>query len=128
MTKKEIKVKVGDPRISTYRHTDNKYVEIINTETVWVETGIFDLSIRLQELYTEYGNNYKNLEIDGVKDCNCYESSCGCSPTYYLIGTRLESDLEYKFRLDLERKRAEAIEARDRVEFEKLKAKFGKDK
>lgn len=125
MSKKKITVKVGTPVIRSYLDgSSTKYIDIIETVTVYVETDIIDLSISLQELFEEYGNRYEKLHINGVKDCGCYNTNCSCNPSYYLCGTRLETDLEYEFRIEKERKRAEEVEARDRAKFEELKAKF----
>lgn len=125
MTKQKIRVKVGDPILDRYSNYDGggEYIRITNTVNVYVETGIIDLAVRLNNLFMEYGDTYEKLEIEGSHDCGC-RYDCHCSPSYYLYGTRLETDLEHNYRLQKEEKQRKDNEERERKEFERLAKKF----
>lgn len=126
MTKKIITVAVG----STPKIGKNYYGEKIidygyTKETVYIESDLNSLIEDLTRIRDQYAEYYTDLRIDSKRDCGCY-GDCNCSPTYYVTGKRLEDDIEYQYRLEVEARRAAQQDERDRKEYESLKAKFGK--
>jgi len=122
MTKKVIKVRVGTPEIRKYPRGTGEYVNIVGTRTVYVDTSIDSLIRELQSIQKEYPE-YDKLRLEEVEDCGCY-NDCSCSPNHYVYGERLETDLEYDFRLMQEAKKTADYNNRDKAEYLRLKAKF----
>ncbi len=124
MTKQIIKCRVGTPVIANSSYNGGP-------ESIWyrdaccvdVETTLDRLVENFQVIKAAYPD-FTDLSLEASTDCGC-RYDCSCSPTYYVVGKRLETDLEYDFRLRQEAKIAAAREARERAEYEKLKAKFG---
>lgn len=87
-------------------------------------TSIESLIDTLNKIQEKYGNDYTNLNIDSERDCGC-RYDCTCSPSYYIWGNRLESDLEYDYRIKVEITRKTMQEEQDRKAYEELKKKFG---
>jgi hypothetical protein len=126
MTKKIITVAVG----STPKIGKNFYREKIidygyTKETVHIESDLNSLIEDLTRIRDQYAEYYTDLRIDSKRDCGCY-GDCSCSSTYYVTGKRLENNIEYQYRLEVEARRAAQQDERDRKEYEALKAKFGK--
>lgn len=80
----------------------------------------------LTSLRNKYAKTYSNLCIKSKRDCGCYHD-CSCSPTYYVVGQRLENDDEYQSRIRSEELLKVLREQRERKEYEELKAKFEKN-
>ena len=67
-----------------------------------------------------------NIDLDKI-DIVCYDESDGWSDSYKTSGLkyqRLETDHEYNQRLRNEKSTQNAIEARDRAEYERLSKKY----
>ena len=122
--KQIIEVFVGNPEL-------DKYSEYLDPSPVIKDRVLFDVRYcgfetifeQMVEMKKKYGNKYTDLHFEEVDDCGCYHP-CSCRPNFYLKGKRMESDLEFRYRIDQETKKAAAQEARDRAEYEKLKAKY----
>lgn len=123
MTKRVISVSVGDPVIRNDRGPNPKPY-IINRVSIYPESQVDALIKDLINIKEKYGDTYTNLSVESERDCGCY-GDCSCSPYYYVWGCRLESDLEYNYRLTEENKRMKEQEERDRKSYEELKKKFG---
>ena len=124
MTKRMISVRVGDPVMTRDRWSPDEFPRITNEVSIYIETSLTDLIPELQRLQSHYGKTYQNLKLEMVQDCDCYDA-CSCNPRIYLIGTRLESDLEYNYRIKKEADLASERERRERDEYEILKKKYG---
>lgn len=122
MTKKIIRCRVGNPVIRK-GHGSYEYIHYMNPRSIYIESSLDSLIEQFNEIKAEY-SEFTDLELDAVNDCGCYHD-CSCSPTYYVVGNRLETDLEYEFRINKEKADQAAREERERLEYEKLKAKFG---
>lgn len=123
--KKIINVRVGTPRLEKARYGGGDVVGIYNTETFSPRYGSLDDAIEtLIEFKNKYSAEYADLNFDEANDCGCYHD-CSCSPTLYLSGKRLETDLEFNLRVAKEDKAAADKLAREMVEFERLKKQFG---
>jgi hypothetical protein len=124
MTKRIINVSVGTPAIRMDRGNNPKPY-ITDRVSIYPDgTSIESLIDTLNKIQEKYGNDYTNLNIDSERDCGCYHD-CTCSPSYYVWGNRLESDLEYDYRINEENSRKAEQEKRDRKAYEELKKKFG---
>ena len=123
MTKRIINVQIGTPTVRKDRGSNRKPY-ITNRISVYPETSIDNLIESLNKVKSEYGNDYTDLSIDSERDCGC-RYDCTCSPSYYVWGNRLESDLEYDYRINEENSRKAEQEKRDRKAYEELKKKFG---
>jgi hypothetical protein len=127
VTKQTITVKVGEAFLNKYYgYPAGDFVDIINVERVNFDISLDRIMDNLNELKSKYGKEYTNLAFQEYRDCGC-RHDCECSPSYILCGQRLESDLEYEFRIKKEAKLKEAQDERDRIEFERLAKKLGKD-
>ena len=124
MTKKTIRVTVGTPKLASSRIAGGTFVQIFPEATLDVETSVASLIETLQKFQERYGADYENLGFESRNDCGC-RYDCSCSPTYVLVGNRLETDLEYDYRVEREAEQAKVQIERERREYEKLKAKFG---
>ena len=107
-----------------YGYGGGDYVGITNTETVYFDTKLENIIQRLGELTAKYSPTYTDLHFETVRDCGCHSNDCGCTPSFYLCGQRDELPLEREFRVAKEKAAAEARDARERAEFERLKAQF----
>lgn len=133
MTKKMIRVKCGStPELKSYRthyggygKDDGEKVLVYKGwgVSLYVESSLDSILEQLKDAKKEYGKTYSDLEFQSSRECGCYHD-CSCSPTYVLYGKRLETDLEYNFRLDQEKKKADEQKARELAELERLKAKY----
>jgi len=122
MTKKIIECPVGKPELcKTYYGSE--VIAYYEQETVYAETSIDSLIKQLKEIKKNYPQ-FTDLRLNSIRDCGC-RFDCSCRPTLRVEGKRLETDLEYEFRLKEEAKRKEDQERRDRQQYEQLKAKFG---
>lgn len=119
--KKEIVVSIGTP-YKTRAGSDA--IAYKDREIVYVETELKNLIKRLTDLEEKYRDRYKDMYLDGEKDCGCYSMDCGCTPTYYLKGRRYETDIEYEHRIAREKKFQADQEERERRAYEELKKKF----
>lgn len=125
MTKKQINVPVGaEIEIGNYDHSTRQYLRYKYRRTIYVNSSSVEELIKLlQKIKSEYGNDYTNLCIESIRDCGCYHD-CQCSPTLFIQGTRLENDVEHKFRLADEKQQSDLRIERDRTEYERLKKEF----
>lgn len=129
MSKKIINTYVGASvlRQTNYRTPENNIPAIEQKINVSIDyCSLDDLIEKLSYLKEVYGGEYSNLKLSSMRDCGC-RYDCSCSPSYYLYGDRLESDIEYDYRTRVEEHRRLEAEKRDRSEYEKLKAKFEGD-
>jgi hypothetical protein len=126
MTKRNINVSVGTPviRKSGYSFAMSDRVVIEDRCSIYPESNISDLIETLKDIEQKYGTEYTNLSIESEECSSCYRD-CNCSPNYYVYGNRMETDLEYNFRIEKEAGVKADNEAREREAYEKLKAKFG---
>jgi hypothetical protein len=123
--KQIIAVRVGTPKRERSRYGGGDQIVIYDTQTFSPRYESLDYAIKtLAEFKNKFSAEFTDLSFDEVRDCGCY-SDCHCSPTLYLQGRRLETDLEFNFRIEKEDKQeAERLE-RERKEFERLKKQFG---
>jgi hypothetical protein len=119
MTKKIINVLVGTP-VKT-RNT----VRIDGTIGLNI-TSPRDMISSLQKMEIDYGAEYSNLRFEERNDCGCY-STCSCPPNYYLSGDRMETDLEYQYRVEDEAARDEKRRTRDIAELARLEKLYKKN-
>lgn len=129
MTKQIIRVNVGTPELSQPWRGERVpgRPQIINQCSVDIDGySITDIISNLQKLQTKYQKDYTDLEIRSEYDCGCREV-CSCGPTYYVSGKRLESDIEYDYRIAKETHYANTKIAREREQYEALKKKFESD-
>lgn len=126
--KKQIRVPVGTtPKIETYYRSSDRYIHYAGSRIrLYPESPIDELVRTLTSYITEYGNQYTNLKFSEVRDCGCYHM-CDCNPSYVLHGTRYETDVEYHFRLEKEAKDKKYREEKEKLEYNRLKAKFKND-
>ena len=125
MTKRMISVPVGTPEMRATHFGRGTRPVITNRVQVYPDgTNVEELIKTLQEINDQLGKEYSNLSIESELDCGCY-NECRCRPSYYVWGTREETDLEYNFRLEEEDRRAREDLERDRKAYEELKKKFG---
>lgn len=68
---------------------------------------------------------YTKLWIESDRDCGCYHD-CSCSPSNILYGEREETQLEYDHRVERQAQDEALRQAREREQYEQLKAKFEK--
>jgi hypothetical protein len=138
MSKKIITVHVGTPvlinesaryysRTATPVDMTKPTVIVINDkETLEPESNLNDMLKTLNRYKSKYGKTYDDLHFDAETEHFCqYQNDCSCRPTFYLAGYRLETEIELQYRLRQERTQQDARDARERAEYEKLKAKFG---
>lgn len=119
MTKQIIRVNVGTPELCGWGRP-----QITNQHSVDIdEHSITDIISNLQKLQTKYQKDYTDLEIRSVQDCGC-RAECSCGPSYYVSGKRLESDIEYDYRIAQETRYANERLTREREQYEALKKKF----
>lgn len=124
MTKKQINVPVGaEIEIGNYDHSTRQYLRYKHRRTIYVEGSIEALIKSLQKIKRQYSKDYTNLNIESIRDCGCYHD-CQCSPTLFIQGTRLENDVEHKFRLADEKQQSDLRIERDRIEYKRLKKEF----
>jgi hypothetical protein len=119
-----ISVPVGaDPRISKYRggteYLDYGYAPC----RLYLTTSLSSLIEELTSWQKEYSNSYQHMEFREDRYCGCYHD-CSCAPTYVLHGRRLETDLEYNWRIAQEDRINAEREQRERNEYERLQRKF----
>ncbi len=126
--KKTIDVFVGTPEKKSHQYNGGDYIAITGKTSVYAETRIDSLIESLTGLKKEHAGDYEDLYLDGVRDCGCYSMDCGCTPTLYLKGKRLETDLEYDLRIENEAKVIADRELADLKKYEELKQKFEKEK
>ena len=125
--KKMISVPVGcEPKIARYRYGGSEYIDYgYAAERLYPESSLKSLLNEFVQLQKKYCDSYQDMTFVERRDCYCpYE--CSCSSSYILYGKRYETDLEYNFRLAKEAEVKAACEARDRAEYEKLRARFEK--
>lgn len=79
-----------------------------------IETLIREKAEALAKGFTDIQLNFEEEQWDTTR-------------RYYLYGTREETDMEYRQRIQLEQQRKDFQELRERQEFERLKAKFAKE-
>lgn len=127
MNKKIIDVAVGTPElVNSSWGRDNQFISIRHKVSIYVDTNVDILIETLNDLKEEYGSEYSDLHIESYINCGC-RSDCSCSPTHYLYGKRLETDLEYDFRIAKEAKEKQEREERERAQYEELRKKFDSD-
>ena len=124
MTKRMISVPVGTPALLSYKGTSAKVVFNDRRSVNLDGTSVTVLIDRLTELQEELSQNYTRLYIESEQDCGC-DHDCRCSPSYYIWGTREETDLEYNFRRQEKDRHAREKLERDRKAYEELKKRFG---
>lgn len=123
--RKRIRVRVGTP-VEGRNWYSQPCINITSCHSIDPDGYTVDaLLAKLQEWKKKYSGQYENLGFREANDCDC-RYDCSCSPTYYLMGTRLENDLEYKFRLAAEAKRAEEQRKRDEEQLAAIAARLGK--
>lgn len=123
MTKQVVSVRVGTPYLYTHGH---KHIAFRDTESIDVKYATLkDAISRLTALQRKYEGKYNNLRFEEVHDCGCYRQ-CDCSPTLYLQGDRLESDVEYNFRVARETEQKKQQRERDERELAAIAARLGK--
>lgn len=110
--RQKITVPVGIPKIN--KHNPLK----VNIEPAYIDMSIDlkDLISKLQKKLNEYGGEYSDLYIREDQEYG--------STIFYLMGTREETDLEYKVRLQKEAKFKEHVDKQERQQYETLKKKF----
>jgi hypothetical protein len=74
----------------------------------------------LLDFKTRYSAEYENLAFHASLDCDC-RHNCDCSPSYFLVGSRIETDLEYDYRGFKEKEYTEKSKNRDLKELKRLK-------
>lgn len=128
--KKKIVVPVGpEPTVvaKNWRGSCEPYLKYPSgVITLYPEGRVPDILKEMIEILDTYGKEYENLNFQSSRDCGCW-SDCSCSPTYVLHGTRLETDIEYNFRIDAEKRRQEKNEAQEKEQLNRLMKKYGKE-
>jgi len=116
-------VPVGaEPKVQKYRGED--YLGYGWAKNSLYPKGSLDSMIdELVHMRDTYQGEYQNMTFQEARDCGCYDN-CSCSPSYVLYGERLETDLEYDFRLKCEEKIRAEREAREKAEYERLRKRF----
>ena len=123
MTRRMINVPVGTPEMRAHRSV--RWPVITNRRSVDPDgASVTALIDQLTKIQDELGQSYTKLSVKSEQDCGCYHE-CRCSPSYYVWGTRAESDLEYNYRIQEEQRIKDEQDARDRKAYEELKKKFG---
>lgn len=113
-----------EPKIQKYgRYSgDGEFLQYLK-ESVYVESSIENLIDRFAEVQKEYPN-YTKFRIEAVNDCGCY-NDCRCSPSHYFKGFRMEYPVEVEYREKKRVQQENQQKERERLEYERLKAKFG---
>ena len=123
MTKKIVNVTVGTPRV--YQGQGGDRPVIFAECTFYFDDSLDTIMAALQAAKDKYSCDYTDLSIESRSDCGC-RHNCSCSPSYVLCGKRLETDIEYDFRINEEARFKAQQDERERREYEALKKKFGK--
>jgi hypothetical protein len=105
-------------------HCGMPWLRITNQEQLDLYLNLHDMIKELKFLNKKYGNEYESLHFLPENNCGC-RYQCTCHPSYVLWGTRLETDLEYDYRLKVEKRQQDDRDARDKAAFERLKKQFG---
>ena len=121
MTKKIIECPVGTPELrKTY--SGSEVIVYYGQKTVYAETSMDSLIKELKEIKKNHPD-FTDLRLNSIRDCGC-RYGCSCAPSLRVEGKRLETDLEYEFRLKQEAAREAERELHERQQYEKLKAKY----
>jgi hypothetical protein len=121
-----VQVRVGTPRLDTRGYGGYVSIQYDSQEQLDPDYTSLESVIEQVLLMREtYASAYSDLKFEADQNCGCYQSDCGCRTRYFLVGKRLESDLEFELRLEEEAKREADRLERERAEFERLKKQFG---
>lgn len=86
-----------------------------------------DILVALSEIAEKYKDTYSNLGFEYDKKFHCYCSvECSCQGVYFIVGDRLETELELEFRLNEEANRLDLIQERELKELKRLQSKYRK--
>jgi hypothetical protein len=122
----EVQVRVGKARLDTRGYGGYKSIVYDSQEELDLDYTSLDSVIEQAQLLRKtYGKEYTNLKFDSDSSCGCYHSDCGCRTRYYLVGTRLENELEFNYRVEKEKKLEVDRLERERNEYDRLKKQFG---
>jgi len=117
MSKKEIIVPVGTPVLKkTWSNRDKPFIYIEGKILFNFDCSLDAAINDLKDAKALYGTQYKDLSIREVQK----EFSNNGYDYYVLYGKRLETDVEYNFRIENEEKKEE----HERAEYERLLKKF----
>lgn len=115
MERKEITATVG------YETESFRRTVFIEEEMSWDGYTLDEIVAEVERISAEYSDKFSNIRLD--KDyVTDYD---GERTVWKFIGNRMETDAEYAARIETINRRKAEQEARDRAEFERLKAKFG---
>ncbi len=115
MERKEITAAVG------YETESFRRTVFIEEEMRWDGYTLDEIVAEVERIRAEYSDRFSNIRLDKdyVRDYD------GERTVWKFIGNRMETDAEYAARVNTINQRKAEQEARDRAEFERLKAKFG---
>lgn len=116
MERREITANLG------YETTSFRQKVFIKEEMRWDGYTLDEIVAEVERIRAEYSDKFSDIKLD--KDWeNDYDGEQ--ITVWRFVGRRMETDAEYNARIEEINKRKADQEARDRAEFERLKAKFG---
>lgn len=122
--KKLVRVKVGtEGKILKSHYGGPDYMGYTGFGVSVYPGKLKNMIATLNNFQKEYRDKYQDLEFDMIRDCGCY-NECSCDPSLVLYGKRYETEVEYDWRLKQETAAETNKLAREKAEYEKLKAKF----
>ena len=115
MERKEITAVVG------YETESFRRTVFIEEEMRWDGHTLDEIVAEVERIRAEYSDRFSDIRLDKdyVRDYD------GERTVWRFVGKRMETDTEYETRIAAIKQREAEQAARDRAEFERLKAKFG---
>lgn len=108
----------------------NTFPQIVTFDTTKFDNmeyqGVYELAKALGKILKKYQKTYENLRFKVVHDCGCY-NECNCSPSFIVIGDRMETPEEAEVREHYEQVKAHAAAQRMRADLERLKKVLGEE-
>ena len=87
----------------------------------WDGSTLDEMIAKIEEIRKNYSDKFTNIRLDKDYD---YDYDGESRIVWKFTGRRMETDAEWTARTDMIKQRAADQDARDRAEFERLKAKF----
>ena len=116
MDRKEINASLGENYTGFGREV---FLEVLME---WDGYTLDEIVARVEEIRKDYSDKFKDIRLDKSWETD-YDGEQ--RTVWKFVGKRMESEKEYNTRIEQIKQREAENDARDRIEFERLKAKFG---
>lgn len=116
MDRKEINASLGENYTSFGREV---FLEVLME---WDGYTLDEIVARVEEIRKDYSDKFKDIRLDKSWETD-YDGEQ--RTVWKFVGKRMETEKEYNTRIEQIKQREAENDARDRIEFERLKAKFG---